>query len=247
MLKGIKEYIKKKPRLYDALDRFRAVEDSLGVWLQGLAEKKGDEVSFIQIGANDGLRWDPLRRFIVRFRWKGLLVEPIPKVFSMLVQNYAYLDRTALHFVNAAITGPGENDGLQLWTCRDEFLDSLDLEKQLYYLRKSSTDRAHLARYLPRREHLMEQVNVPAITLDRLIDQHWRFGTIDLLMIDVEGHEPRVLSGINFLKTQPSAIVFESHNLGQHRTATFDLLCQNGYEIRETEGDAIATLKPTAG
>ena len=35
----------------------------------------------VQIGANDGLRFDELRSFLIEFNTKALLVEPIPEYF----------------------------------------------------------------------------------------------------------------------------------------------------------------------
>ena len=42
----------------------------------------------VQIGANDGLRFDELRSFIIKFNTKALLVEPIPEHFLNLKNNY---------------------------------------------------------------------------------------------------------------------------------------------------------------
>jgi hypothetical protein len=38
-----------------------------------------DKVRFIQIGANDGIKNDPVHAFIKKYYWTGILVEPIPK------------------------------------------------------------------------------------------------------------------------------------------------------------------------
>src|SRR5687767_667926 len=43
---------------------------------------------FVQIGANDGRRGDPVFQFIRQYRWRGLLLEPQPDVFRVLVRNY---------------------------------------------------------------------------------------------------------------------------------------------------------------
>ena len=43
-----------------------------------------DNFFFIEIGAHDGIYVDPIHRFIVKHKWKGILVEPIPYLFELL-------------------------------------------------------------------------------------------------------------------------------------------------------------------
>ena len=59
-------------------------------------------VSFIQIGSNDGTSNDPLREFIIRGGWRGVLVEPISYLFQRLQSNYRGLK--GLQFENCAVS-----------------------------------------------------------------------------------------------------------------------------------------------
>src|SRR4051812_22410129 len=59
------------------------------------------KVSFVQIGAHDGKRWDLIHDFIKRDGWSGLFVEPLPKYFAALQENYR--GRPGLRFERAAI------------------------------------------------------------------------------------------------------------------------------------------------
>src|SRR5271165_1303468 len=43
---------------------------------------------FVQIGAYDGYDCDPIQKFIRRYGWNGILVEPQPDAFEKLRQNY---------------------------------------------------------------------------------------------------------------------------------------------------------------
>ena len=52
-----------------------------------LRVKNHGQVTFVQVGANDGYRFDPLRKHIVAYHWPGLLIEPQPDVFAELKQN----------------------------------------------------------------------------------------------------------------------------------------------------------------
>jgi hypothetical protein len=41
---------------------------------------------FFQIGANNGLTDDPLRQFVTKYHWHGVLIEPQPQVFQQLLK-----------------------------------------------------------------------------------------------------------------------------------------------------------------
>src|SRR5579859_5236379 len=60
----------------------------------------------VQIGANDGITSDPVFDFIKRYRWSGLLVEPLPDIFARLRDNYREARNVIL--VNSAI-GPAKD------------------------------------------------------------------------------------------------------------------------------------------
>ena len=51
--------------------------------------KKGKVKSLVQIGANDGLRFDVLNKYIKEYKINSLLVEPVPFYFSKLKDNYS--------------------------------------------------------------------------------------------------------------------------------------------------------------
>ena len=44
--------------------------------------------TLIQIGANDGLRFDNINKFIKKYQLKSILVEPIREYFEQLKVNY---------------------------------------------------------------------------------------------------------------------------------------------------------------
>ena len=56
----------------------------------------------IQIGANDGERFDELNRFIKEFKPKSILVEPIDDYFQDLKKSYHGFDN--VYFENSAIS-----------------------------------------------------------------------------------------------------------------------------------------------
>lgn len=244
MIRRLKDFIRTRPRQFDKL---RAARRALRVgydptydFLDCLSRTRRGRISFIQVGANDGLRNDPVREFIIRDRWQGILVEPLPSVFAMLQRNYAYARNPGLKFVNAAITAE-DGEALTFYTVDEVFLKTLPLERQLDLLRKASFDRAHVLRHFGEgRADAIRAASVPCMTMDKLLHDHWDGTGIDLLVIDAEGHEPAIIGSLDFEAFRPSAILFESHNLGSTRDRLYRLLNDSGYRIIPLGPDAAA-------
>jgi FkbM family methyltransferase len=240
---AVTSWLKRHPRLYDFVigvikrnvlrERSAAYE-----MLNEFSRSRGGRVSFVQIGANDGLRGDPIREFIVRDPWTGVLIEPLAPVFELLKKNYAWLSgRRSLAFENAAIST--SESTLSLFTVANHVLDSLSLEAQLDLLRKSSLHREHLERFV-RNPSDVVQVTVPCITVESVVERHFGGNRIDLLSIDAEGHEAAILKSVDFAKTRISAIFCESCHLGDEKDTLLRHLELHGFALREAEGDAFA-------
>jgi FkbM family methyltransferase len=210
--------------------------DPLYAILDRLSRHHGGRVRFVQLGASDGLRNDPLREFVVRDAWTGALVEPLPSAFAELKKNYAHLRRPGLAFVNAAVSDrPGT---MPFYVPGDPFLERLSVEKRMLFLRKASFTRSHLeAFFLKKGEDpaQIRRVDVPCVTLETLLAE-----PVDLLAMDVEGHEPVILRSIDFGRHSIGAILFESLHLGPEKARIFAMLEEKGYRIREMKADAVA-------
>ena len=232
----LSEAIKARPRLYDAINFFRPLQSSTEAWLDKFARSHRD-VRFIKIGASDGLRWDSMRRFIVRYGWSGVLVEPLPQVYEMLRANYAYLKRD-LVFLNAAVSDqPGCVD---FWCASKGFCSDLTTEKQLFFLRQSSLDRDFVCRRVGSPDHV-ECCSVPCVTVNEIADKYMS-GNVDLLFVDAEGHDADIIRSVDFSRLKP-AIVYESHNLGPKKALLRSFLESHGYAVSGLDGDSVATCK----
>ena len=206
--------------------------------LDEFSQSRGRRVSFIQIGASDGLRNDPIREFIVRDSWTGVLIEPLPGVFRLLKENYAWLrGRRRLAFENVAISS--SESSLSFYTVADDILATLPLEAQLDLLRKSSCHKAHVERFVEDPSCVV-RVTVPCTSLASIVERHFGKDPIDLLFIDAEGHEAVILKSVDFGNTRIGAIFFESQHLGQERVSLFQYLTSHGFTIHEIENDAFA-------
>ena len=69
-----------------------------------------------------------------------------------------------------------------------------------------------------------EQIEVPTITLDDLLDREG-ITKIDLLSMDIEGHEATALAGFDIERFQPDLLVIEGHS-----QAVTEYLTRHGYQ-----------------
>ncbi len=249
LTQGLRDQIKNRPALFDFLIhrikrqllRKRNVAYN---FLDEYSRARGRRLTFIQIGANDGLRNDPVREFVVRDEWTGVFIEPLPTVFDALQQNYRYLTgRRKLAFENVAISA--DTTPLPFYTFQEKYLAQLSSEDRLDMLRKSSFDKDHVAKFARHPDDL-RQVDVPCTSITRIVEQHFPLGTLDLLVIDAEGHESTILRSIDFASARISAIFFESRHLGAEREPVMNLLKVHGYIVREAGDDAFAAKPPPA-
>ncbi len=163
----------------------------------------GSELFFVQVGAFDGRSGDPLHEWIVRYEWRGILVEPQPRAFAALQRTYA--DRPDLTLRNVAVA---ERRGTRtLYTIREDLDDAPWWTHQV-----ASFDREHVtSRGLAAGgEKIVEPVPVECVTFAELLDGVER---VDLLQIDVEGYDATLLGLFDFDRYRPAIVSFENVHL----------------------------------
>lgn len=206
-----------------------------------LMEKQGTEISFVQVGANDGVFGDPLRPYITKYPWRGVLVEPQPDVFDRLVRNYEpYADRLVLE--NLAIS----SDQSELVLYKAPPGQSGDA---VYASSVASSNPGTIARQLKMPENKLVKITTPATTLDALLAKHG-IERIHILQIDVEGHDWQVLRTLDLNRARPSIIQFESGHLSNADCdSSVRHLTRHGYEIYwgGYQGDAVALSSAAFG
>lgn len=239
----VAEFFRARPRLYDGARQFRlrvfGPVSRIGRQLNRLSKRHGKEFRFLQIGASDGLRNDPLRDFIVRDRWRGVFVEPLPDAFALLKGNYKHLtQKQNLEFLNAAVSS--NSASLPFHTFQESYLAGKPLEERLHLLRKASFDRSQVLPFANGEENILT-VKVPCLGINELVAEYFPDKNLSLLALDVEGHEWEILSKLEFADFRIQAVLFETWNLGSRKGDLMRLLESNGYHIEEAEGDALAT------
>jgi FkbM family methyltransferase len=198
-------------------------------YLRRKAERGDGDFYFVQIGANNGISVDPMSPYILKHHWRGLLVEPHPTAFSQLVEHYRA--EPQLVFENAAIA---EHDGMTILYSPKHRAGTGDLTLA------SSFDRAAVARISRHHRTEVEELSVPALTIQSLLAKHG-VRSIDLVQIDAEGFDDRIVAMFSRSGILPAIFHFEIGSLPLERYRTcLDLLAELGYRIATVGLDAVA-------
>ena len=86
-----------------------------------LCDKPG--LNAIQVGSNDGVSNDPLRKYIVNKHWNAILIEPVLRYFDSLKVLYAECENVKV--LNLAVSPAGGGGGGLL-----NFMVSMSLQKK---------------------------------------------------------------------------------------------------------------------
>jgi FkbM family methyltransferase len=189
----------------------------------------------LQIGANDGAAGDPLARFFKDSAWTGVLVEPIPHLADALTRNHA--GRKGVVVERAAISE--RNGEVRIFRLADE-----PGKTPVWFQQLASLDRNVLVKHrsmIPDIESRIVEEVVPSMTVATLLERHGLL-RVDLLVIDTEGHDYRILNQFDFSRVRPIVVMFEHQHLAaDEKASAYGLLSRNGYQWIETpEGDSLA-------
>ena len=132
--------------------------------------------TYIECGANDGIRDSITYSFEKEYGWHGLLVEPIPTMMSRCKKHRS----TANMFLQKAL---GDEDKKVTLTVPDDNLDNSSVA-----LSKIHKDHLEKLGY----GKTYSQLHVDMISYRTLVDiSHWK--QFDLAVFDVEGYENHIL------------------------------------------------------
>jgi len=154
----------------------------------------------IQIGANDGLRFDILNQYIKKYKTKSILVEPIKKSFNQLTENYK--DYSNVIFENLAISV--NNQISHLYKIDDSKEEKYKSE---HFKGIMSFDKGHLIKHGVKKNDIVKE-DVESTSINNLIKKH-KLDMVDLLFVDAEGYDADIIE--DFLKTSlmRPIIIFE--------------------------------------
>lgn len=192
---------------------------------------------FVQIGANDGLKADPMYLYVKKYNWKGILVEPVKYIFERLKENYNGTKN--VYFENVAIA---DKDGYKNFY-RLKHIKGKDVP--LWYDEIGSFLKENVVKHkdkFPDLENYLITEKIRCLTLDSLFKKY-NLKKIDFLQIDAEGYDYHIVKQIPFNKLKPKMIRYEDRHLSaEQQEYCKNLLIKNGYEIVKITGDTLAYL-----
>ncbi len=192
-----------------------------------------EDFFFVQIGSHDGISGgnDPLHKYIKKYNWSGILVEPVQYLYKELKKNYEGCGN--LVFKNVAISREGE--AMKFYS-----IEKHDNPKNpLWYNQLGSFCKDVILshrKHIPKFDKYFKEEKIKTITFDSLIKD---INQIDLLHIDAEGYDLEIIKSIDFNKTTPSMILYEHKHL-KNPTEAVDYLKNLGYECYSMPADTLA-------
>lgn len=202
--------------------------DEFQAALRGL----GRGAHVLQIGAMDGVAFDPVHAMIRELGWRGVLVEPIPDMFDALRANYANAEGIA--FVNKAVAG---YDGVIEMTRIDpRAVEEAGISKEALGISTTMPDRGVLVKAGGELKQILEKYKrtlpVPCCTMETLLREH-SIERVDALVIDTEGADWMILQQFPLDRYRPRIVFLEVvHLTSAEMQACFLYLMQSGYALR---------------
>ncbi len=222
---------------------------SLGDLLSTFSRITAPPLTVVQVGANDGLKWDPLHKFIRRDRWQGVLLEPQPGVFREWLQPLHARNRR-ITTVNAAL-GPADGEmplyqigfSTARWATGLASFQREQLERVIEsdHVRRQAAKEGVAIPTEPARRIREERVEV--ISTDTLFE---RYGLrrIDLLFVDTEGFDFEIVKLFDVAARQPRLVVYENAHLSpDDRTACVAMLESAGYRVADLGPNSFALAR----
>jgi FkbM family methyltransferase len=189
---------------------------------------------FVTVGANEGILNDHFSPFIFDKGWKGLLIEPVGKTFENLKENFKNV--AGLQFLQVGVSD--EEGTLPIYKFAD------DIEGSQYHQLFSFEKKQLLILDVPedwKQNKIVEEL-VPIYTLSQIFNKQG-IEKLDLLQIDTEGFDYKVLLGLDFSDFKPDIVVYEHvHLKWDVYFESIKYMRKAGYLIYADKNDTLAVL-----
>jgi FkbM family methyltransferase len=218
-----------------------------------LFSKNRNNLTVVQVGANDGINNDPIHKFIKRDHWCGVLLEPQKYVYKKYLEPL-YKNTPGINVLNAALdTNDGHKPIYKISVSNSRWATGLTsfnravLEEAVrsgYVERQAAKEGAGLP--LNKDECIIEE-SVECISTASLL-RKFSLKKIDWLQIDTEGFDFEIIKMFNIASTKPEVIVYENiHFSDELRNECNEYLKQNGYITRNYGPNTLAMRLPAVG
>ena len=153
---------------------------------------------FIEIGANNGINFSNTYFFEKNLNWQGICIEPYPELFEELKKN------RNCYAENLCIASEKKVS---------KFLKCYGFITEMYSGLLDNYDPRHIERINNEIEIYggsKEIIEVKCISFNDLIEKY-KIDKIDLLSIDIEGGEEKIIKSIDFSKIYIQVIILENN------------------------------------
>jgi FkbM family methyltransferase len=172
--------------------------------------------TFLEAGAHDGYTQSNTYYLEHDHDCHGVLVEPIPELYTKCKKR-----RTGSQVFNCALAGPDAPESVTM-----HFGDLM-----------SAVDDPQCAQGgLEVTGRLAYTVTVPARTLSSVLEEAG-IKHVDVMILDLEGHEISALSGLDFERHAPTYLMLETLDGEEGGRATFDHVLETHFTFREMASD----------
>jgi FkbM family methyltransferase len=179
------------------------------------------QLTFIQVGVFDGVTHDPLRKYIERCGWRGVMIEPQPKQAEQVRALYAGSDRIVV--LQTALDDQRGQRPFFVVESHHPWAGGL-----------ASFQRGTIAKHadlVPGLEATIREVLVDCVPFDDVLAR-LPGAQLDLLQVDTEGADAHILSLFPFERIQPAIVHWEIKHLSiKEREKTMARLASFGYRF----------------
>lgn len=242
---GIFYYLKKYGRLkygkkiFDFLIKGKSGDhNSVKYWLTKYI--KNTDSFIVQIGSNDGVTGDPIYQLAMKKNHcKVLLVEPVPYLFKKLKENYP--DSKRFIFENVAINHGSKQT---FYYVNKNAINEVEKLPQ-WYDQLGSFYKENITKHLDGvLESHIEEIIIEGISLKELLERN-AVKSLDLLHIDTEGYDWKILSQLDLNTYKPTIILFEHKHLKKNEKNEAVSFLNWQYQIFRFNGDFLCLRKKT--
>ena len=193
-------------------------------------------VTFIQLGSNDGKSNDPLYNLIDTFDWAGVCIEPLLSNFKKLSSNHS--NHKNVICINGLIdVKEGE---------RTFYYFSIDTLEGRDISQVGSLLESHLSKFNSISPDIKKYITSSVFkcyTLNNLASK-LSGANVDILHSDLEGYDFQILSKMDFNVIKPATILFEHrHMTRKNYLQLVSILKKQKYTLKRDTWDTIAHLK----
>ena len=161
-----------------------------------------ENISFVQIGANDGEMDDPINKYVSSHNWRGIMVEPDFYYFEKLRNKYK--DNKNVICLNLGI-GDGTIKTLFRINPSEIHTSNSKWEKWVSGMGTCVEDQLTHYDWIDSKD--IEQIKIITVPLMSILNNYKK---LDLLLIDAEGMDIEILNQLDLDNLQPNIIIFEN-------------------------------------